>query len=201
MQSSLKTETTNSTIDLIPELQSLADQFEAIRGDAENLLRGMSDAQFNWRAEPGRWSIGQCLDHLNVTADNYQPVIEGRIIEGRSQGKLGQGPFRHGRLGNWFVKLLEPPVKTKFKAPEMFVPPPDRSMNEVATKFFTAQENFFNLICEANGLDLARIKVQSPASKLIRLSLGQALASMTAHERRHLWQARQVKNHADFPRS
>lgn len=185
--------------DLVPELQSLFNQFERICRDAEDLLRGLSHEQFNWRQEAGRWSIGECLDHLNVTADFYQPMIDSRMSEGRAQGKLSQGPFRHGWLGNRFVGALEPPVKTKFKAPKKFVPPPDRSMDEVATKFFAAQEEFSNLIRRANGLDLARIRVQIPATKLFRVSLGQALALMIAHERRHLWQARQVKEQPNFP--
>ena len=36
-------------------------------------------------------------------------------------------------------------------------------------------------------------------SSLIKLSLGQSFALMTAHERRHLWQAAQVREAAGFP--
>ena len=43
-----------------------------------------------------------------------------------------------------------------------------------------------------DGLDLKRIKVASPAMKLMRFSVGAYFRISTAHERRHLWQAEQV---------
>jgi hypothetical protein len=45
----------------------------------------------------------------------------------------------------------------------------------------------------ADGLDLARIKVPTPISRLIRLSLGMTFAQVAAHERRHLDQAWRVR--------
>jgi hypothetical protein len=46
---------------------------------------------------------------------------------------------------------------------------------------------------EANGVDLARVKVSNPVSNWFKLSLGQELALTAAHERRHLWQASRVR--------
>lgn len=51
----------------------------------------------------------------------------------------------------------------------------------------------YGALRSADGLDLARIKVTSPVTRLLRLSLGQWLAGLAGHQRRHLWQARQVK--------
>jgi hypothetical protein len=42
--------------------------------------------------------------------------------------------------------------------------------------------------------------VKSPAVSWIRLPLGSGFALMVAHERRHLWQARNVINETGFPR-
>jgi hypothetical protein len=53
---------------------------------------------------------------------------------------------------------------------------------------------------EANGIDLSKTKVSNAVSRWFRLSLGQELAFDAAHERRHLWQARRVKEELDFPR-
>ena len=49
-----------------PELQDYARQFEAVTQEARDLAAGLSPAQWSWRPEPGRWSIAECLDHLNV---------------------------------------------------------------------------------------------------------------------------------------
>ncbi len=45
----------------------------------------------------------------------------------------------------------------------------------------------------AEGIDLARVKVRSPVLWLLRLSLGQWFALIAGHQKRHLWQAGQVK--------
>jgi hypothetical protein len=62
------------------------------------------------------------------------------------------------------------------------------------------QEEFLLCIEAANGIDLSRTKVNNPVTRWFRLSLGQELAFNAAHERRHLWQARQVTQERDFPR-
>jgi hypothetical protein len=66
--------------------------------------------------------------------------------------------------------------------------------------FAAAQRRYLQSVSAASGLRLSKIKVNSPASPLIKLTLEEAIALMAAHERRHLWQARQVRNHPDFPR-
>jgi hypothetical protein len=43
------------------------------------------------------------------------------------------------------------------------------------------------------------VKARSPVSKRIRFSLGAAFAAISAHQRRHLWQARQLRNDPAFP--
>jgi hypothetical protein len=185
---------------LIPELQEYVRQVEEIKRDAEDLVRGLSEAQFNWPPAPGRWSIGECLEHLNVTARLYWPVIAQAINQAKAQGWMSKGPYKHGWFGKLFVRSAEPPVKMKFKAPRRFRPPADQPLAQVYPQFVSFQDRLLDLICDANGVDLGRPKVQLPATKLIKLTLGQGFGLIMAHERRHLWQARQVKEDPNFPR-
>ena len=178
---------------LIPELEGYRQQYEALKRDAAELLDGLTQTQFNWRASPGRWSIAECLVHLNLTGQLYLPLIEDAISRARARQLFGQGPFRHSFLINWFIRMNEPPVKLKVKAPKIFVPPPDQPLDHVASDFMALQDQLLNLVSESNGLHLSRIKVTSPVSRLFKTSLGQCFAFHAAHERRHLWQARQVR--------
>lgn len=52
---------------------------------------------------------------------------------------------------------------------------------------------------QAEGLDLARVKVPALEAGRLRFNLQLTFAWIVAHERRHLWQARQVRNHPAFP--
>jgi hypothetical protein len=181
------------------ELKDYVRQIEEIRRDAESLVDGLSEAQFNWQPAPGRWSIGECLEHLNVTARLYWPMIAEAINRSRVSGVMSNGPYKHGWLGNWLARSAEPPPKMRFKAPRKFRPPSDQPLARVWPQFLAFQDRLLDLIQDANGVDLGKTKVQLPATQKIKLTLGQAFRLVTAHERRHLWQARQVKEHAGFP--
>jgi hypothetical protein len=186
--------------ELQSDLQRYYDEVDQIRREATALVERLTEAQCAWQAAPNQWSIAQCLEHLNATARNYFPIISDSINQARSQGWLGAGPFRYGWLGGYFVRLSSPPPRFRMRAPRRFIPPPDRPMSEIWPSFRTFQDRLQELIVHANGVDLARATVQSPVLKIIRFSLGNALALMVAHERRHLWQAQQIRENENFPK-
>lgn len=184
---------------LVSDLEEYQRQIEAVNLDARSLIAGLSDAQFNWHPAPGHWSIAECLDHLTVSGRELIERVRETINNAHSRGLRGRGPFRYGMIGNMIVRSMEPPAKRKFKAPKIFKPRPDLLLVEVVRDFFAVQAEVLQLIREANGIDLARAKVTSPVTRLIKLSLGQAFGLIATHERRHLWQAHQVKNSSSFP--
>ena len=181
------------------ELEDYRQQLEAAKQEAQGLLADLTETQFNWRPEAGRWSIAECVAHLNTTNQLYLAAIDKSLERARDRRLFGEGPFRHGFLGNWFVRSIEPPPKRRFKAPKVFAPPPNQSLTSVAAEFMQIHEEILARLRQANGIDLVRARVVSPVSSLFRLSLGQSFALIAAHNRRHLWQARQVKAHRAFP--
>jgi hypothetical protein len=186
---------------LVPELEDLRKQINDIVADAQKLTEGVSDRQFNWQPEPGRWSMAQCLDHLNVVGAIEAPRIEASIRAARAQGLVGQGPYRRGILGSLFVRLSEPPPKIKFKAPKKMAPAPAEPAARVVATFFALQDRIQEQIRLANGVDLGRAKVATPVFDWVRFTLGQTFAVIAGHERRHLWQAWQIRNDPKFPAS
>ena len=183
------------------ELEDYRQQLEATKQEAESLLAGLTEAQFNWRPEAGRWSIAECLAHLNTTNRLYAEAIDHSLERARARQLFSDGPFRYGFLGSWFVRSIEPPPRRRFKAPKVFAPPPQQSRASVAAEFMKIHDEILKRLQHANGIDLVRARVISPVTSLFRLSLGQSFALIAAHNRRHLWQARQVKEHPDFPRT
>jgi hypothetical protein len=184
---------------LHPDLASFAEQISRIREDAAQLTRALSDQQMNWRSHPGRWSIAQCLAHITLGNQEYLREIDRAIVEARARQLFAAGPFKHGWFGNWFARSFEPPPKFKMRNPKVITPPPDVPGEKVAADFDKSQQEVLQRVYEANGIDLGRAKITSPFLRLLRLSVGQAFAVLTAHARRHLWQAWQVRNHPSFP--
>ena len=56
-----------------PELDIYLEQIRYIRQDVAAIVADLGDGQFTWRPAPDRWSIGECFEHLNLTAAAYRP--------------------------------------------------------------------------------------------------------------------------------
>jgi hypothetical protein len=181
------------------ELERILYQISVIRQECEGLLNGISNQQFNWSPAPGAWSIGQCLDHLNVTNKLFIPIFEEGIRKGRQEGKLSDGPYSYSWLSRYMFNAMQPPVKRKSTAPKAFQPGDKKDISEVLSAWNATHDRVTEIVRDANGIDLQRIKVPSPVTSLIKYNLGMAFWIQTAHDRRHLWQAREVRNHPAFP--
>jgi hypothetical protein len=190
----------SSHLALAPDVDEYRIQFERLAGEADALVAPLTEVQFNWSPATGGWSVAECIDHLNVTARLYLPRIDEAIAEAIRRGLYGDGPYTHDLLGRLFVLSMEPPAKIKVKAPESFRPGARRARSEIMAAFRAYQVQFVDRLRQANGLDLRRAKVHSPASSWIKVSLNSGFALMLAHERRHLWQAHQVVTSPGFPR-
>lgn len=189
-----------TTSSLTPQLADLDRQFEAATAQALQLVEGLKESQFNWRPAPHSWSIAECLLHLNMVGHRCVPLLEESLATARRRGLVGQGPFRYGWLGNWIIARTEPPSKHKYKAPRAFTPSCGQPVTAVLPAFRSLQERLALQLEEASGLDLAHIKVPAPEARMLRFSLHLTFVWIAAHQRRHLWQARQVRNHPAFPR-
>ena len=164
---------------------------------AKSLTAGLSAAQMNWRPQPGRWSIAQNLAHLNFGYPGLD-TIASSIAAARAKGIAGNGLFRYGWLSSWFVRSMEPPPKHKGKALKRYSPSPDVDAGKALADYLRMAARLTELIQEADGLDLARAKTPF-LLKWVRMPLGARLAHLTTHDRRHLWQAEQVRNDPNFP--
>ena len=165
---------------------------------AKSLTAGLSAAQMSWRPQPGKWSIAQNLAHLNFGYP-YLDTLASSIAAARAKGIIGNGPFRYGWLSSWIMKSMEPPPKRKFKAAKVNTPSPDVDAAKALADYLRMGARLTELIQEADGLDLARAKTPFGALKWAKIPLGARLAHLTTHDRRHLWQAEQVRNDPNFP--
>lgn len=183
------------------ELEALLEAVGRIDADARALVGDLTDAQVNWRPEGGaRWSIAQCLDHLAKTnrayTEHFLPVVE------RARA-AGVGPFRGLRpswFGKTFVRVLEPPVRQRARAFKRILPAPELPRDEALTNLLASHQAFRGLVRAASEVDVNRVRAANPFVPLLRMRVATALQAVPAHDRRHLWQARQVLARPEFPR-
>jgi hypothetical protein len=182
-----------------PELQSLEQQFDAIRSDAQALASSLTDAQLAWRPAPGSWSISECLFHMVAVHRKEIGTLRRVVAEGRRKGLMKDGPFQYNFISKWFVEVMEPPPKRKFKVPKVYVADLCKNPKESLQAFLKTVDEMQQVVEEADGLDLVAIKAPSAVTRLLRMNLGARLALFASHDRRHLWQAHNVRNSPGFP--
>ncbi len=181
---------------VIPELEGYQDQLLSIQQDAPGIVAQLTGEQFNWRPAPGKWSIAECFDHLNATARVFLAKIDRSITEAKAKGLTGTGPFAYGLIDRLMIRAMEPPPRFRTRSPKVVRPAghTTRDREAVMREFMEWQDRFAARIQEADGLELSRARVQSPFGRWLTYSLGGAFAIALAHERRHVWQAKQVRN-------
>lgn len=189
---------------LDPDVAMLITEIDANSSHVESIAHGLTRAQSQWRPEPGRWSIGECIAHLNAANGINLPEIEEGIAKARARGLMGAGPFRYGFLMRKFTASQEPPVTKKHRAPKSMVPPADVDLDATLGEYRRISGELKRLTRDADGLHLEKVKLKLrglPAlpRAIVRVPLGGWLGFITTHDRRHLWQAEQVKNDPGFP--
>jgi hypothetical protein len=171
-------------------------QLEAIRAEfvsAQARLHQLADSipQFAWNRppDPGRWSISECVAHLNLTAEAYLPLLHSALESARRGG--GSAPKRYHRdpVGWLLWRIAGPPVRYRTRTTARFIPSESLSLAQVVREFDRLQAAQLDCVLQADGLDLGRYWVTSPFNPRVRYNIYSCLTILPRHQHRHLWQA------------
>lgn len=182
-----------------PQLEAYRTGFHDLKTEATALIGEADDARLATPPDAETWAVVQLFDHMNTAGWLLLHELEDAIQAGRRDGPFGEPPFEYGFVSRWFVRSVEPSSGWSFTAPSVFEPdaPSMLHPDEVTEEFRGLQDQFADCVAAADGLDLRRIRVSSPAVPLLRISLGAWFEATLAHERRHLAQARAVLQRLD----
>ena len=185
---------------LPPELQRILDDVDEADRRAEAIADSCTDEQFYWRPRGGEgWSIAECLDHLGVMNVVYGTAIRSGIEAARARGSTRQGTAKPGFIGGKFVQSMEPPVKQRLRAPRQSKPAPAKERHRILEGYRAGHDLVRQLLVDAATIDANRARFKNPFLPLVRFSIATGLFVIAAHDRRHLWQAEQVKQAPGFP--
>lgn len=178
-----------------PHVRQLAETVQATRNEAEALFDRLSDAQSIWKPDPTVWNALECFAHVIATDHQYWPKIEDLL----DRTAPSADSFKPSWFGRKFIGVLEPGSR-KLKTFKMFQPQTAFDDLSVREQFLAHEDAFMDLLRRADGQNLNRPKLSSPASRLVRFSLGEALTVLVTHQRRHLDQAERLTQHPAFPK-
>ncbi|MCC7340648.1 MAG: DinB family protein [Bryobacterales bacterium] len=177
----------------------LIQQIDAIVARKDALIAGLNSEQMSWRPQVGRWSILECLDHLNRSDIMYLRGMRVVFERERQNASLPPKAFRLGFLARQILHYLEPPPRLKMPAPRSVFPPEGLVPAGVVAEFNRFHLDLRGFVLDASGVDMGAIRFPSPMSSLLKLNLAEGCAIIAGHDRRHLWQAEQVRKHTHFP--
>ena len=180
-------------------LQTIISESEASNAAASELVTGLNEEQLNWRPGAEKWSIAQCLDHLAVSSSKFDQYFETALGQGRSKWPVSSPPaYQPTRMGAWLIRQLEPVTGRNLPAPKVFRPS-SSDIQGALQKFLDQQETFLNFVRSADGVDFNKTRLRSPVTPFMRYSLADAFVITVVHTRRHLGQARKVRETPGFP--
>ena len=175
-----------------------ASQIEDIRQELQQArewahrVAGQAGERWGVRPAPERWSVAECLIHLNATSTAFLSRIREALSVAHRDGLRGREPYRRDFWGWALCRMLEPPARMKMKTPRSFQPSGTQPPDKVLADFDRLQDLILQCVQGSEGLPLGRLKIPSPFAKGLKYSLYSAYRVVPAHQRRHLWQAEQA---------
>jgi hypothetical protein len=154
--------------------------------------KGLSDAQWNFKAGPDRWSIAQCMEHIAAAEDYIRGIVVEKVMVAPAV------PDRDLKKTDDAVVAMIPDRSQKAQAPEPLVPTnrfgsPDASLKH----FLESREKTEDFLKTTSGLrDHA---VDSPMGT--KLDGYQFILLIAAHSERHTKQILEVKADPNYPKN
>ncbi|NWF49990.1 MAG: DinB family protein [Ignavibacteriaceae bacterium] len=160
----------------------------------------LSGNQLNWKYSSELWSIAECISHLNVTNKIYLSEFESKFKDRNlPQTDPLNTRVKHSFFGRLIIKAVDPSNQKKMKTFKIFNPVQKDFGKEVLEEFVLIQKKISELILNNRNINFNKIKMSSPANKLIKENYSDLLEIIKLHNKRHMNQAIRILNDKNFP--
>jgi hypothetical protein len=174
------------------QLQAVADGLLAARARLHRLADATSPESWSRRADPDRWSAGECVAHLNLTAIAFLPLIRRGLEQAAAIGGVVPTRFRRDLAGWMLWRTAGPPVRFRVRTAAQFVPSGSEPLAQLLATFDRLQDEQLDAVARADGRPIHRVKIASPFDPRLRYNLYACLTILPPHQERHIWQAERV---------
>lgn len=180
------------------QLAAIDQDLEAVTARFHRLLAATPDDRWRVRADPARWSVAECIAHLNLTSAAMVPRLRTAWEEVRALGSGAPRRFRRSPIGFLLSKTVGPLPgwgRTRFgrvRTAAAFVPSGDLPRATLTAEFEEWQRAQHALVREAGALPVDRVTIESPFVAGTRYDGYSSLIILARHAHRHLAQAERV---------
>lgn len=152
--------------------------------------KGLSEAQWNFKPAPDKWSIAECMEHIAAAEDFIRGTVEQNVMKAPAAPDRDIAKIDAGIVAN------VPDRSAKFQAPEPLKPTNRFGSPEAAIKHFVESraktEEFLKTTADLRGH-----AVDSPAGG--KWDAYQFILMIAAHSQRHTKQIEEVKSSTGYP--
>jgi hypothetical protein len=180
------------------QLDAAAHEFNQVRRRFEALEAAVDDARWGLRPSESEWSVGECIAHLNLTSAAMMPRLRTAFDEARALPPVGERGYSHSTLGWILAKTVGPAPRLagvtlgRVRTAPAFVPGADAPRDDVVAEFRQWRNDEEALLRDAGGLQIDRVKIESPFRAGTYYDGWSALIILARHELRHIVQAERV---------
>ena len=179
------------------QTEAMLQELEQDVKDAAALVRGaflpLGKEQLNRVPAPGKWSINDCLEHLNIYSRYYQSRIRKQLEKGGTQPKP---TFTAGYFGEMMMVMKPLPdgtIRKPMSTMGSYNPAKQTQKNDRAVQeFLNHLDDLLDLLKKARTVNLEKHRITSTLGPILRFKLGDNYRFHIAHIQRHLLQAKRV---------
>ena len=165
---------------------------ETTKKNVLEATKGLSEAQWNFKPAPDRWSVAQVMEHIAAAEDFIRDVTKEKVMA----SPAGE-PGRDFKKTDEAVLMMVPDRTHRAQAPEPLVPSNRFGSPEGSVKHFAesraATEDFLK-----SAAGLRDHVMDSPLGKLDGYEF---VLFIAAHSERHTKQINEVKADPNFPKN
>ena len=175
------------------ERKFAADHMKNTKSDLQDAVKGLSEAQLDYKISADKWSVKECVYHIAISEKNLWAMLEASMKGGPTPEKKKDLKVTDEQI----IKMMEDRT-FKVKTAPPFEPQntPYKSFEEAMNDFKTTRAAHIKYI-KATSEDLRNHFVQMPFGML---DCYQLCLMVSAHTNRHTQQLNEVKADAGFPK-
>lgn len=174
------------------ERKFASEHLKESKSELAKAVKGLSEAQLNFKASPEQWSIKECVYHIALSESNIWGMFEGAMKSPANPDKRKEIKVTDENL----IQMMEN-RGFKVKTSEPFEPKNASYTNiDEALADFKAKRSDHIKYVKSTTEDLRNHVVQTPIG---HVDAFQMILFMSAHTNRHILQINEVKADPGYP--
>lgn len=174
-----------------PDQKALLDYLSRSEREFNAAVKGLSSAQWEFKAGADRWSVAECAEHIALSESFVRDLIDKVLATPES------APSADASAADQKIQAMITDRSFKAKAPEPLAPKRNFAKPSEAVKRFKAERAKTVALVKSRS-DWRSHKMQHPIGQ--ELDAHQWMLFLSGHTLRHTAQIREVKSSDGFPK-